>query len=594
MYLCVCQDFINAKPLKALKKMATNNHQSRVLGGEGALWTENVDWHNFECRLWPRGGVMAERLWGEHVERRDFSGISVSVNLDPAELMWSRGEKNSDAVVVNENTQQRAARLRYIRFRHFLFGMEVNAADISLHILDESRSSLLKTKRLTAKYTTLKGVSENDYLRYWLRLEAMTEVGVGAKIVSQCLGIPESIQRPVRREKTMGSAAFTSAATSAPEENTHKGMFLNIAEGAHDPPRRLLLLQWLREQANAGVTFIGMSELNRWDEIDNRSDEKHNFSRLRRIAAECGFSYSHVMQTSQPYNIGIVSSLSFEVVAEFSPPLFQRGLLHVFFRSLSLHVFVCHLHAHSSEKREQEVKVLVSLLRPVFDQDDMKVVVMGDMNTMHHYIADQQSHVVWADFLRNNSKSPTTVPSPSTADGITNRLRKKFCHEGTVDINYNPSLVLANTVLKDSCLEYCTDRQDGGDAVCDGGVDKCYEELCSYTAPTLFNPEVSLTHLGLQSSLIHPSFTVFTRIMHLCRYHAHLCCYLQIFMLTFLPIVQWADIKRYPTMPRLRLDFIFYYFPPSYTHRITAAGVVDNNMTSLLSDHFPVSFSWNE
>lgn len=34
------------------------------LGGEGAMWTERVDYSNLECRLWPRGAVVASVLWG--------------------------------------------------------------------------------------------------------------------------------------------------------------------------------------------------------------------------------------------------------------------------------------------------------------------------------------------------------------------------------------------------------------------------------------------------------------------------------------------------------------------------------------------------
>lgn len=28
------------------------------------MWTEHVDHTNFECRIWPRAGAIASRLWG--------------------------------------------------------------------------------------------------------------------------------------------------------------------------------------------------------------------------------------------------------------------------------------------------------------------------------------------------------------------------------------------------------------------------------------------------------------------------------------------------------------------------------------------------
>jgi Glycosyl hydrolase family 20, catalytic domain len=30
----------------------------------GSMWTEHVDHTNLECRMWPRAGAIAARLWG--------------------------------------------------------------------------------------------------------------------------------------------------------------------------------------------------------------------------------------------------------------------------------------------------------------------------------------------------------------------------------------------------------------------------------------------------------------------------------------------------------------------------------------------------
>ena len=63
----------------------------------------------------------------------------------------------------------------------------------------------------------------------------------------------------------------------------------------------------------------------------------------------------------QPYNLGIVSARPFTVVAEYGPPVFQRGALHVYYASLSLHVIVVHLHAHSSRSRIKEAQELIKV-----------------------------------------------------------------------------------------------------------------------------------------------------------------------------------------------------------------------------------------
>ena len=43
--------------------------QENFFGGEGSVWTENIDHTNFECRIWPRAIAIATRLWGYEVSQ---------------------------------------------------------------------------------------------------------------------------------------------------------------------------------------------------------------------------------------------------------------------------------------------------------------------------------------------------------------------------------------------------------------------------------------------------------------------------------------------------------------------------------------------
>ena len=82
-----------------------------------------------------------------------------------------------------------------------------------------------------------------------------------------------------------------------------------------------------------------------------------------------------------PYSIGIAASIPFETIAVYGPPMFQRGILLAYFPSLDLYVTVVHLHAHSSEKREQEAEALLRVIRNLLDSNK-KLIVTGDFNSL--------------------------------------------------------------------------------------------------------------------------------------------------------------------------------------------------------------------
>lgn len=485
--MTILQEFFNTHPLRAAERVKPPHSTSKVLGGEGAVWTEFIDAHNFECRTWPRAGIIATKLWG------DITGNIIRVtteNIFAAVTAAGRRPKATEVIPVSPNTLSQSLHMSYIRFRYYLQQKGVKASAISLHLTNVNTNTL--------KYTPMFRRSENELLRHWLQdtstfISNKTDqlLKTKHKMVSQCPDVPEPIQRPVWHRGS-GNDIGSDAATPI-----LKGVFLNVAEGGHEARRRKELQQWLGEQADAGVSFIGLCELNGWQQLESTSEFKYNFPRIRRIASESGFSYSHVMTSSQPYNIGIISAVAFDIVAEYLPPIFQRGLLHVFFPSLRLHVFITHLHAHSSHLREQESTFLATLVEPLIQQNEMKVLVMGDLNTL--YEEDKNMHGVWSSLF--HQEVSTGAPSP-----LIQRLKKKFCVENSTEINYRPLGILTDVGLQDSCTDFCrvrrhvTARNSQDQSYCPEAADfdnydeedfqQCYEDYCSYSEPTSYNPEV--------------------------------------------------------------------------------------------------------
>jgi hexosaminidase len=50
-------------PMAGAAANLSPEEKARILGGEGTMWSEYVNWENIDSRIWPRSAAIAERLW---------------------------------------------------------------------------------------------------------------------------------------------------------------------------------------------------------------------------------------------------------------------------------------------------------------------------------------------------------------------------------------------------------------------------------------------------------------------------------------------------------------------------------------------------
>jgi hexosaminidase len=74
-------------PLGAEASRLSSAEQSKILGGEACIWTENIDMQNFDSANWPRTAAIAERLWSP-AEVRDVDSMYRRSTWISRELEW--------------------------------------------------------------------------------------------------------------------------------------------------------------------------------------------------------------------------------------------------------------------------------------------------------------------------------------------------------------------------------------------------------------------------------------------------------------------------------------------------------------------------
>ena len=240
------------------------------------------------CRIWPRAAILATKLWGlTSTPFDDYNGATL--------------------------TQKALILASYVHFKFHLKYFGIDAADILFHRTAEDRISS-GSKYWSRSEISIKSnlKTENDMISYiWRSVSNATDARnnlneIVGQITSQCEGIPEEIQIPFK-------------------VSVIKIAQINIANGATGS-RRNLLTKWLSEKAKDGFILIGLCEVNGWQDVSDKINFKKNFPEVQRTAAQAGFVHSFVTSFSDhPFNIGLVSSLPFEVLGVYGKPIFERG-----------------------------------------------------------------------------------------------------------------------------------------------------------------------------------------------------------------------------------------------------------------------------
>ena len=476
------------------------------------MWTENADWTNLECRIWPRAGAAAAALWSGEAYKRAKSnslmdGINTNINTHTnisisssamlvasyvhfAAVIQAAGVKGASVALHSVNEIQRRRRRRNLRPRsNFIDTQDGTGMDTSQYLYQyESGGREMDT------IMTLKTVMQH-FTGPILRADDKANQNVSLHISSQCPTIPSTLKRPLRSGMFKGAGfnvgnggwdAWTDEAADhgtlhgdikGEDNNIDNVNSVNISLNE----RESSLEQWLYTKAQAGFSLVGLCEMNHWNHIkkqkpvsqpdltsayisrDNRPQlaPQENFPMLRSMAARTGFPYSFIhASTGNPYHIALLSEEAFEIKGRWDPstnPAFQRGALWAYITSRKLHVFVVHLHAHSSTARLEEARTIYNITNTLI-ADGERVVVMGDFNTLTPL--DAQVHKEQA-----LSKLLSQAGQPFT------RLKKKFCknhagepnlinlqREAPCELDYDPMRMLLDSGLIDSCYEGCLEH----------------------------------------------------------------------------------------------------------------------------------------
>lgn len=450
--------------------------KGKFYGGEASLWSEHVDASNFECRVWPRAAFVASQLWGM-----------------PSFMRIGGGGSSSSVGSRLDVDVYKLTLVALVYYRTYLYDQDiVSAADLKFH-----QSITVDTPTVATSYTiapTKK--TTNEYKLYTRTINNVTEA------IDAIYTINNSIIFPLKNGRIMDSIAITSSCMGLPQDVMRpvSSPYINIAQlnindGAKGQQKLLNVTNWIKGQVNRGLLAIGLCELNNWNDFKSNSvsDTMNNYQLIVNNSAAAGLVHSHILVSrDHPYNIGFLAAMPFDVIAEYGPPRFQRGVLHVYFASIHLNVIVAHLHSGSSIAREAEAHAIAEIIRPILQDKSKQLIVMGDLNTLSRYDSVVHAESRLADVVNRRDH------------WYLKHLKEKYLDTLTNTVNYKPMDILLNAGLFDSCIVGCQTMTSSASVQwsisSNTSFSVCMKTLCLKSEPTKYTPEWPT----LQDRLKHP------------------------------------------------------------------------------------------